>query len=184
MVLPLLFACGGRSQLGDPDGGTMLDLDSGPRPDAGFIPDMVLARVVIDGDTLIVSAGSHLRTPDGRPLDGEKIRLIGVDAPEIAHPDAQPPTEADCYGPEAATFTEMTVGGRTIELTYDANNGYRDPYDRLLAYVARNGMVLQEQLLTTGNARAFRQYNHRERDHYIELESAARAQHLGLWSCP
>src|SRR5688572_13646556 len=110
ILLPaLLFACGDRTTFDDDD--TTPPPDSGPRVDAGMIPDMVLARVVIDGDTLIVSAGSDLKTPDNRPLDGETIRLIGVDTPEIEHP----PEPAECYGNEAKAFTEGAIGGRTIE---------------------------------------------------------------------
>jgi micrococcal nuclease len=145
-----------------------------------MIPDMVLARVEIDGDTLIVSAGSHLRTPDNLPLDGETIRLLGVDTPEIEHP----PDPAECYGPEAKDFTQSEIGGRTIELTYDVQNGVRDDFMRLLAYVSRNGQVHNEQLIRTGNARAFRPFDHRERSRYIALEQEARDQNLGLWACP
>jgi micrococcal nuclease len=182
LLCALLFACGERSHLDDDDfgedGGTRLD--SGPRPDAGMIPDMVLTRIVIDGDTLVISAGSNLMTPDDRPLDGETIRLLGVDTPEIAH-DPEP---AECYGPEAKVFTEMEIGGRTIELTYDIENGVRDDFGRLLAYVSRNGQVHNERLIETGHARAFRQFDHRERSRYIALESEARDRNLGLWNCP
>jgi endonuclease YncB( thermonuclease family) len=50
--------------------------------------------------------------------------------------------------------------------------------------VTRNGEVHNENLILTGNARAFRAFYHRERDHYIQLESQARDQNLGLWTCP
>jgi micrococcal nuclease len=173
--LMLLAGCYPRSELddGNPD-------DAGPGVDIGFIPDMVLVSLVLDGDTIIVSAGSHLKTPDGAPLDGEKIRLIGVDTPEIEHP----PEPAECWGPEAMTFTETEIGGRTVELTYDTANGTRDEFGRLLAYVARDGTVHNERLISTGNGRAFRQFPHRDRSKYIDLEEQARDQNLGLWACP
>jgi micrococcal nuclease len=82
----------------------------------------LLGRVtrVVDGDTI------HVRSV----VDGVEttVRLIGVNAPEIAHTG----TEADCYGPEAQTFTQL-LNGRLVWLTFDA--GLHDPFDRSLAYV-------------------------------------------------
>jgi micrococcal nuclease len=169
------LACGDRSQLGD--GGKN---DTGPRSDGGVLPAMVMVDFVIDGDTIVVNAGADLETPDSKPLDGETIRFIGVDAPEIEHP----PEPAECYGNEAKAFTEGQIGGRIIEISYDLPNGIRDEFGRLLAYVDRSGVVVNERLIETGHARAFRQFPHRDRSAYIALEDEAKRQNLGLWSCP
>jgi micrococcal nuclease len=178
LLVLLAAGCGDRSHLGQ-DAGPRTQ-DAGPRPDGGFIAEMVLAAVVIDGDTIIIDAGADLKTPDGEPLDRQTVRFIGVDAPEIAHP----PEPADCYGDEAKAFTQAEIGGKIIQLSYDANNGIRDNFGRLLAYISRQGQVLNEKLLSTGHARAFRQFDHRERSRYIQLEQEARDQNLGLWACP
>ena len=161
--------------------------------DAGFngMPSRnILVRTVLDGDTLIVSANATVRTPDGRAMDGERIRLIGVDAPEIAHP----PADADCWGDEAHEFTRDTVGGRIVTLDWDPTHcappgsvaGCRDDFDRLLAYVLVGDTVLNEALLSAGSARVFRgaRFQHRDSARYSSLESEAKRADLGLWSCP
>jgi micrococcal nuclease len=186
-------ACGGfdRQPI---DGGTDKDGGTGTgEQDAGYngMPSHnILVRTVLDGDTLIVSANATVRTPDGRPMDGEKIRLIGVDAPEIAHP----PDPADCWGDEAHTFTRTTVGGRIVTLAWDPLHcappgsvaGCRDDYDRLLAYVIVGETVVNEELLRTGHGRVFRgaRFQHRDSALYSSLEAAAKRANLGMWSCP
>ncbi len=140
----------------------------------------ILVRTVIDGDTIIVSASSAVLTPDRRPLNGETIRFLGVDTPEIEHP----PEPEECFGDEAKAFTEGKIDGRLVELRYDTANGVRDTFGRLLAYVVLSGEIINESLIRTGHARAFRQFPHRDRSHYIDLESQARSQNLGLWACP
>lgn len=177
VLLLLAVGCGERSHLGG-DAGPRID--AGPRPDGGFIAGMVQADVVIDGDTIIVEAAANLTTPDGEPLAGERVRLLGVDAPEIEHP----PEPAECYGDEAKAFLEAEIGGRIIQLSYDVGNGVRDDFGRLLGYVSLQGEVVNEKLLSTGHARAFRQFDHRERSRYIQLEQEARDRNLGLWACP
>src|SRR5262245_47511843 len=114
-------------------------LPAGPPP--GRAP--VLARVyeIADGDTFsAVGIGTVL---DAR------IRMIGVNTPEIAHPPAQ----AECYSYDASSFTEQLLD-RTVWLTFD--NTCLDPYDRLLAYVFIGpgpGDFWQRQLLQRGYAR-------------------------------
>ena len=192
-VLMGIVACSGNVPDPTQDAGPGADLgamfDAGPGPvdmgagDSGPIgtPNRnILVDIVIDGDTLIVSASSAVVTPDRQPLDGETVRLLGVDTPEIEHP----PEPADCYGDEAKEFTDSKVGGRLVTLQYDTQNGFRDTFGRLLAYVEIRGEILNEELIKTGHARAFRQFPHRERSRYIALESDARDQNLGLWTCP
>lgn len=73
---------------------------------------------VIDGDTIVID-------------DGQRVRLIGIDAPESAHPDAERNTEA---GEEASAFLKALLPeGTTIYLEYDAER--EDNYGRTLAYV-------------------------------------------------
>lgn len=130
---------------------------------------------VVDGDTF------HFTAADGS-LDAT-VRIIGIDTPEIAHPDAMPPTAADCYGDEARAFT-MQLLDHQVWLTFD--NDCYDPYDRLLAYVhigAGAGDFFERQLLRRGLARVLtvgsnRQYASLFRDD----ESAAMTANAGLWS--
>ena len=65
---------------------------------------------VIDGDTIEISTG-------------ERVRFIGVDAPEIGEPGAD----------EATRFVREKVEGQTVWLEADGND--RDRHDRLRRYV-------------------------------------------------
>lgn len=116
-------------------------LPAGDRPCAD--PVLVTIDEVIDGDTAYISM------PDGA---WDKLRLIGVDTPEIAHADDE---VADCYGDEAFTFTRglLPVGSR-VWLTFDGE--CRDVYDRLLAYAHKGTaeqLFVQRRLLHDGWAR-------------------------------
>jgi len=76
---------------------------------------------VVDGDTLIVN--SH-------GVD-ERVRLIGIDAPESVHEDESRNTEE---GVEASNFVKSIVKpGQIVYLQKDTSN--HDQYDRLLRYV-------------------------------------------------
>ena len=81
------------------------------------------ARVVrvVDGDTLIVNSNGV----------EERLRLIGVDAPESVHADESRNTEE---GVAASNFVKSIVKpGQIVYLQKDTSN--RDQYDRLLRYV-------------------------------------------------
>jgi micrococcal nuclease len=57
----------------------------------------------------------------------EKVRFIGIDAPEVGE-------RLEPYGTEAAAYTAKAIpSGATVWLEFDAER--RDQYGRLLAYV-------------------------------------------------
>jgi len=76
-----------------------------PQQDHQGLTPAVVARVV-DGDTVVL-------------VGGDRVRLIGVDAPEIGEPGAA----------EAALFVRERVEGRTVWLEPDGND--RDRFGRL-----------------------------------------------------
>lgn len=84
------------------------------------------ARVacVLDGDTFDVGAC-------GQDSGGERIRMLGIDAPEIAHPPD--PTPADCYGDEAADELSRVLDRANITLSFDEE--CKGVYGRTLGYV-------------------------------------------------
>lgn len=163
--------------------------------DAGTTGQTVLVALVYDGDTARLSAGASVMTPDSRPLSGESVRFLGVDAPEIAHP----PAPADCWGDEAHARARDMLQGRTVTLEYDLDPGctppisnsqaeacgLRDDFGRLLAYVhLSDGTVANETLIAEGHARSFRRFTHKYTARYNALEEQARNANLGLWTCP
>jgi len=129
---------------------------------------------VTDGDTFDVDI------PDrGKPKT--RIRLWGVDCPEIAHNL----DESDAwYGREAADFVQEHFDRRRVRLALDPNRSARDKYGRLLAYVyaADSGEMLNETLVTEGLAYADRRFEHIFRYRFTQLENRARKDHAGLWN--
>lgn len=188
LLLALMLGCGG-------DKDTTLDSpgeDSAPPEDTGepgdalraldpsLLPaaaapcaEPVLGRVdyAVDGDTVHVY-------PEGESR-WISVRLIGVDTPEIAH-NGDP---ADCYGPEAANFTNELLAGRWVWLTFDAVCA--DIYDRTLAYVhlgTREEDFVNRRLVREGYGTAFPFDETDTFEAEFEAdEAAAREAGAGLW---
>lgn len=91
---------------------------------------------MIDGDTIDVS-------------DGERVRLIGIDTPEVGQ----------CGYGDAAAVLRQLVGGRAVSLVPGASDD-RDRYGRLLRYVEANGVDVNLMMLLSG--RAIARYDSRD----------------------
>ena len=158
MARLLLVALLGSSCPLEPDPVPPRGTTIGPA-DAG---EAIVTRVV-DGDTVWLE-------------DGERVRLIGIDAPETDHPD-QP---QECYAGQATQALRRMVLDRRVRVETDLE--LRDPFDRLLAYLWVGGRMVNEELAEGGFAVA-RRYPPNLR-HARRLEAAqerARAESLGLW---
>ena len=91
---------------------------------------------VVDGDTVHVRIGSR----------DERVRLIGINAPEVG----------ECDAAKATTLARQLAQGRAVKLVGDATQATRDRYGRLLAYVwIVNGPDLGYQELARGYARVY-----------------------------
>ncbi len=144
---------------------------SGPPP-AGSQERCVVERVV-DGDTLIAS------------VDGvrERIRLIGIDSPEIAATGEDGSVKAgEPYGPEAALRLGELALGRPLRLVRDVSD--RDRYDRLLRYVwLEDGTCINLVLVQEGLADA-KSYppDTAMQSELDQAERQAMDLGLGIWS--
>ena len=137
-----------------------------------------VARAV-DGDTLGVRIG----------IREEKVRLIGVNTPEISHPGFR--MEEEPYGNEAFEYTRKHLEGRQVFLELDA--GERDRYGRLLAYVWLDrpasgdeaevrAKMYNAELLLNGYAQVMTvPPNVKYADVFVKFEREAREQAKGLW---
>jgi len=98
-------------------------------PSATASCPMVKAKVVvvIDGDTIEIEGG-------------ERVRYIGIDAPETN----------ECYGPEATQANRELVEGKEVILIRDVEN--RGKYGRLLRYVIADGRFVNAELVRLGYA--------------------------------
>ncbi len=147
-------------------GGIML----GPTP--GEVWERLLARTsgaeeearmvdkVIDGDTIEV---------DG----GERVRYLGVDAPELGEPLYE----------EAKEFQEKVVLGSYVRIEA-CKEEPRDGYGRTLAFVHKGNVDVGEQLLRYGYARTLfiGRCGRAVAQRYRKLERGAFLGGLGIWS--
>jgi micrococcal nuclease len=105
------------------------------------------------------------------------VRLIGIDTPE----SVKPGTPVECFAREASAFLERLVEGRHVRLELDAEE--RDRYGRLLAYVYRDGLFVNAELVRRGYAQvATFPPNVRHAGELLRLQRQARATSRGLWS--
>ena len=131
-------------------------------------PDWAVVESVIDGDTIILA-------------DGTRVRYLMVDTPEAT-------TKTECYGPEATEYNTSVVGGREVELRYDAQ--CRDKYGRLLAYVLVAGREVNAMLIERGYGCVLHipPNGSESLERYSALQEDAENAGRGLWaacgSCP
>jgi len=131
----------------------------------------VKLKECVDGDTAWFYKGE----------EEIKVRFIGIDAPEIAHEGL----EADYYGDEASRYTcEELKNASIIELEEDPYSDKQDKYDRYLAWVFVDGILLEEKLVENGYAKVAYIYD----DNYLyvkelcSLEYKAYYKNIGLWN--
>ena len=127
--------------------------------------DRVAAEVTkhTDGDTLWLSGIG-------------KVRLIGVDTPEVYG-------DVECYGPRASEFVERTVP-LGAKVRYRLGVEERDRYGRALAYVwLADGRFLNRLLVARGYAQPLTvPPNVRFEDRFRRLAREARREGKGLWA--
>jgi micrococcal nuclease len=115
-----------------------------------------------DGDTLWLSGIG-------------KVRLIGVDTPEVYG-------GAECYGREASEFVERTLPLGS-EVRYRRGVDERDRYGRALAYVwLRDGRFLNRLLVARGYAQPLTvPPNVEYEEEFVRAAARARAAGRRLW---
>ena len=110
----------------------------------------------------------------------EKVRFLGINAPEIAH-DKVPGEE---YGDKAMDIVcSMLEKGKDISLQFDINSDRYDKYNRLLAWVFVDGVLLNEYVVSKGYAEV--RYVNGDYLYIDELCSAqdmAYSRGIGIWS--
>lgn len=90
---------------------------------------------VYDGDTVQISDGTH-------------VRLIGIDAPEIAHDTSVP----QCFATESAKLLKELILGQKISIGGDKQK--QDVYGRMLAYVWADDVFINDFMVRQGYAKA------------------------------
>ncbi len=125
---------------------------------------------VFDGDT--IEAGD-----DKVKL---RVRLIGIDAPEIAYENKK----AECYGPESKQKMKELVFGKHVTLSQDPSQNDRDSYGRSLRYVyLPDGTLVNKLMIDMGYAYEYTYMTpYTFRDKFVAAQDQARKNGLGLWS--
>ena len=110
-----------------------------------FIPDVQRGKVVLvyDGDTLTLAA-RHAR--HGKP-HLFKVRLRGIDAPEIRSKSAEEKA--------AAVAAKAFLESRVLDHVVILENVGTEKYGRLLATVKYRGRDLSHELLKAGHAQPY-----------------------------
>lgn len=119
---------------------------------------------VHDGDTITINLSGKR----------EKVRLIGIDAPEIG----QRP-----WGMRAKRYLEGVLGtsGMAIRLEFDVEE--RDKYGRLLAYAwTKDGRLINKLMLEDGYAMLLTiPPNIKYVDEFRRAQASARGSKKGIW---
>jgi micrococcal nuclease len=134
-------------------------------------PSSPTARVLkaFDGDTLLVLVGGV----------EEKVRLVGVDTPELAR-DGRPD---QAFAREAASFAGDLAAGKTVTLETDPMARDRDRYGRLLRYVIlADRRILGIEIVRQGYGFAYTRSPYSRMEEFLRLENEAREAGAGLWA--
>jgi len=117
----------------------------------------VLVTGVIDGDTIEIEGGYH-------------VRYIGIDAPEKDEP----------YYWEALQANRNLVEGKKVRLEKDVED--KDKYGRLLRYVWVDNTMVNAELVRLGYAYSYSYPpNLKYQTYLLQMEKEAREQKRGLW---
>jgi len=126
---------------------------------------------ITDGDTLRVQLNAGVE---------EKVRLIGIDTPEVHGAGGL----RECFGKEAsARLATLVPVGTVVRLVIDAEP--RDRYGRLLAYVYRvsDDLFVNLDMARSGHAAPLTiAPNVAFADEFVEAAADAREADRGLWS--
>ncbi len=101
-----------------------------------LIKESVVIQDCYDGDTCTT-------------ITGEKVRLACIDTPELKGKEADPiPAKA------ARDYLNGLVAGETL----DIRRITKDRYGRTVAELSKDGMNIQERLVTVGLAKVYKKY--------------------------
>lgn len=135
--------------------------------------EKAIVKRVIDGDTIEVEFYKNQKSYT------ETVRLALIDAPESVKPN----TPVQPYGKDASEFLKKTLIIDTV-VKIEKMKQERDKYNRLIAYVWYNGVLVNKMLVSEGLARVAYVYdpNAKYLDELKKVQQQAKAQKKGIWS--
>ena len=125
---------------------------------------------VIDGDTIVLE-------------NGQKVRYIGIDTPELHHPKK----EVECFSRQAYEENKKLLLGKKVFLQKDISE--KDKYNRLLRYVFLDGKMSTDEasfvnLYLVKNGFAYAATfppDVKYANLFLTAQKEARQKNLGLW---
>ncbi len=129
--------------------------------------DSVRVDYVIDGDTIILEDGRH-------------VRYIGINCPEVSHADRP----GEPFGKAAERVNRQLVDGKTVRLEYDQEK--TDRYGRTLAYVFLDrNLFVNRRLVEAGMAFClYDRQTAKYTDVLLSAQRTAMSAGKGIWGNP
>lgn len=125
--------------------------------------EFVTVKRVVDGDTISLE-------------NGKVVRYIGIDTPETVDP--RKPVQ--CFAKEASARNKELVEGQIVGLEKDVSE--TDKYGRLLRYVYKGDVLVNEMLVREGYAHSSTYPpDVKYQEKFLQAEQEARTNNLGLW---
>jgi micrococcal nuclease len=133
---------------------------------------------VIDGDTFRLS-------------NGEKVRLLGMDAPEMNESDkldrdseqsGRDKNTIKKLGTLSAEYVKKLANGKNVYLEKEPGGDDRDKYGRLLRYIyLEDGTLINGKIIRDGYAYVYDRYQLSKTREFKQYEKEARENKRGLW---
>lgn len=137
------------------------------------LPVLVALLCVPAGAAEVIAGRATVSDGDTLTVDGRKVRLHGVDAPELDQTCGDRGATWPC-GLAARDALAALVGEARLTCRVEDT----DRYGRAVAVCLRGERDIGAELVRAGAAVAYRRYS----DRYAPAEAAARAEGRGIWS--
>lgn len=138
----------------------------------------IIGLIVAAGCTHVIQGDIRIIDADTVKIGQEKIRLLGIDAPETAQTCTCGGEKVEC-GKRATAALKDFVGTDKIYCRGDK----RDRYGRTIGecFIRRNGaeISLNQWLVSNGYAVAYTQYSKK----FANDEAIAQTEKRGFWAC-
>jgi endonuclease YncB( thermonuclease family) len=134
----------------------------------------MLASIVFSAVVGTVAGTASVIDADTLEIRGERIRLVGVDAPESGQKCLDTSNRFVRCGSIAANALDQWINRATVTCDIEG----KDRYGRLLGQCKVRGQSMQEWLVLNGYAVAYRSYS----TAFVPAELRAREVKAGMWA--
>ena len=134
----------------------------------------MLASIIFSAVIATVTGTASVIDADTLEIRGERIRLVGVDAPESGQKCLDASAKFFRCGSIAANALDAWINRASVSCEIEG----KDRYGRLLGQCKVRGQNMQEWLVANGYAVAYRSYS----TAYVSAELQARKAGAGIWA--